>query len=265
MFSLNRNLVRTLVLAGSYLGTGVFLLGNLSCASSSQSSAPQASPQSKANQQDKATPANSSNEVTAGDAAPAAPQKPLANPSPNRDGLKVSIQEYASYQAWNDGKEDPRLEQFSDEKKMKKIAQQENTKFATFKERVEKVAQVADTIEPDNRVEIRKALDETILKSRVETIEINTDSSYVVAYVKWQCGDKRDIDKEASYAAWAVSQVGELIKVLGLWCVDSSDTKLYSSQIDRESFTKIKKSSIERFAVSRYARMFEQVKRGPHH
>ena len=179
-------------------------------------------------------------------------------------GLEITPEEYASYYAWMDGKEDPRLAEFSEEVKMKKIAKQEKLKVSDFKARVDKVTPIVGTIKPENQSALRNALDQTVLKSRIREIEISTSSAYVVAYVKWECGDKRDIDKEAAYVAWAAGQGGKIIKVLGLWCVNSIDTKLYSAQIGRESFTRVKKSSVERFAVSRYARMFEKVKRGPH-
>ena len=187
------------------------------------------------------------------------PSNVLAGP-----GLEITPEEYASYHAWMDGKEDPRLAEFADDVKMKKIARQEKIKVSEFKARVDKVALIVGTIKPENQAAIRNALDQTVLKSRVREIEISTSSAYVVAYVKWECGDKRDIDKEAAYVAWAAGQAGKIIKVLGLWCVNSIDTKLYSAQIGRESFIRVKKSSVERFAVSRYARMFEKVKRGPH-
>jgi len=180
-------------------------------------------------------------------------------------GLEITPEEYASYRAWVDGKEDPRLAEFSDEIKMKKIAKQEKIKVSDLKARVEKVTPAVGAIKSENRVALKSALDQTVLKARIKEIEINTSSAYVVAYVKWECGDKRDIDKEAAYVAWAAGQAGQVIKVLGLWCVNSIDTKLYSAQIGRESYTRVKKTSVERFAVSRYARMFEKVKRGPHH
>lgn len=179
-------------------------------------------------------------------------------------GLEITPEEYASYHAWMNGKEDPRLAEFSAEVKMKKIAKQEKMKVSVFRARVDKVTPIVETIKPENQAALRNALDQTVLKSRIREIEISTSSAYVVAYVKWECGDKRDIDKEAAYVAWAAGQAGKIIKVLGLWCVNSIDTKLYSAQIGRESFTRVKKSSVERFAVSRYARMFEKVKRGPH-
>ena len=44
--------------------------------------------------------------------------------------------------------------------------------------------------------------------------------------------------------AWAIGDSNPLVNVLGLWCVNEIDTKLFSAQIGREAFTKIRKSSI---------------------
>tara|TARA_Y100001934_G_C12010707_1_gene612142 strand:- start:121 stop:660 length:540 start_codon:yes stop_codon:yes gene_type:complete len=178
--------------------------------------------------------------------------------------MEITVEEYRSYRAWVDGKEDPRLAKLSDEAKLKKIARQEKLKLSVLKTRIAKVEPVIGDIGPDTQQAIRNALSQTVVASRVREIEVNTDSDYVVAYVKWECGDKRDIDTEAAYVAWAASQSGEIIKVLGLWCVNSNDTKLYSAQIGREGFMRIAKRSIPRFARSRYVRLFQGVKRGPH-
>jgi hypothetical protein len=85
-----------------------------------------------------------------------------------------------------------------------------------------------------------------------------------VAYVKWKCGDQRDVDEEAAWVAWAVNQGGGVVKTAGVWCVNEIDTKLFSAKIGRASFERIRKEAIERFASSRYIRLFEEVKRGPH-
>ena len=180
------------------------------------------------------------------------------------ESLEVEAAEYAHYRAWIDGKGDPRLAEFDDATKKKKIAGQEKLKVSELDAVVSKVGKVAEVLAPANEKEIRKHLDQTVVKGRVREVEIDLSSSHPVAYVKWVCGDKRDVDKEASYVAWAVGQAGPLVKILGLWCVNEGDTKLFSAQIGRGGFTKIRKAKIERFAAKRYAIFFEKVKRGPH-
>ncbi len=178
--------------------------------------------------------------------------------------LEIKAEEYGYYRAWVDGREDPRLAKDDEATRLKKIAKQENLKITEFRALIERVSKVAQSIVPENEAAIRQSLNQTVIGKRIREVEINVDSSHVVAFVKWECGDKRDIDKEASYVAWAVGQGGGVIGTLGLWCVNENDTKLFSAQIGRGGFTRIKKKTVERFATTRYARLFEKVKRGPH-
>ena len=85
-----------------------------------------------------------------------------------------------------------------------------------------------------------------------------------MAYVKWRCGDLRNVDAEAAYVAWAVADRGEVVNLVGLWCVDANETKMFSGQIGRSAFTKVRKARIPQLAASRYIRLFQDVKRGPH-
>ena len=178
--------------------------------------------------------------------------------------MEVEAAEYGYYRAWVDGREDSRLMDLDEKTKLKKIAKQEKITVSDLQAIIEKVGPLADSLGSVNEKEIRNRLDQTVVKGRVQEVEVNLGTSHVVAYVKWVCGDKRDIDKEAAYVAWAVGQAGPLVKTLGLWCVNGSGTKLFSAQIGRGGFGRIRKGTIERFAATRYARFFEQVKRGPH-
>lgn len=178
--------------------------------------------------------------------------------------MDISVEEYASYKAWVDGKEDPRLANDNDQVKMRKIAKQEKLSVSSLKAIIKKVDSTINLLKPENQKAISTALNQTVLSKRVREVEINTASSYVVAYVKWECGDKRDIDTEAAYVAWATAQAGSTIKTLGLWCVDKRGVKQYSATIERESFSRVNKASVKRFGKSRYARLFQDIKRGPH-
>ena len=129
---------------------------------------------------------------------------------------------------------------------------------------IAKVQAVESTLGSSTAAAVKGSINQTPMASRLLDVEVNTDTRHAVAYVKWRCPDKREIDLEAAYVAWAIGDSNPLVNVLGLWCVNEIDTKLFSAQIGRESFTKIRKSSIPRFAASRYIRFFRKVKRGPH-
>jgi len=177
---------------------------------------------------------------------------------------EITPHDYALYIDWKDGREDPRLQDLSDAVKLKKIARSLGLKARDLKVIIDRVAPVAPRLRGENEKAIRAALGQTPLKSQLVSVEVNTDIGNVIAWVKWKCGDPRDVDKEAAYVAWATAQGGSVVKTLGLWCVNQIDTKLFSGKIGRDAFLRIRKEAIERFAASRYIRLFEEVKRGPH-
>ena len=129
---------------------------------------------------------------------------------------------------------------------------------------VDKVGPLAATLQADTEKAVRAALASTPVAKQVASVEVNVSTGHAVAFVKWRCGDARDVDKEAAWVAWGVADAGTVVKTLGLWCVNEIDTKLFSAKIGRECFERISRETIDRFATSRYIRLFEEVRRGPH-
>lgn len=187
----------------------------------------------------------------------------LAGPASADDG-QVTAEEYALYMDWVDGRQDPRLEKFSEDVKLKKIARSLRVKSSRLKAAITKVTPLADTLSKRAEKSLRQNLDATPLKERVIKVIVDTTQGHVVAYVNWRCGDPRDRDKEAAYAGWAIGQGSKVVKTGGVWCVNEIDTKLFSAKIARSAAARINKAAIERFATGRYIRLFEEVKRGPH-
>lgn len=176
----------------------------------------------------------------------------------------ITAREFQLYMDWKDGKEDPRLAKDTDEVKLKKIAKTLGASPADVKNAIARVEPVIGTLKAELEMVVKDELAKTPIKPKVRSVEVNLDTAYPVAFVKWACGDARDIEKEAAYVAYGVAQGGVLIKTLGLWCVGEGDTKLFSAKIGRDAFTRIDLKAIERFATSRYIKLFEEVKRGPH-
>ncbi len=179
-------------------------------------------------------------------------------------GPEVAPRDYQLYMDWMDGRQDPRLAGLSDDVKRVKIAKTLGVSAAELKQVVDRIAPLAPTLARDTERAIASAGAETALKARVLEVHVDAEQGHVVAGFKWRCGDSRDVEKEASYAAWATAEGGPVVKTLVLWCVDEHDTKLFSATIGRTAFERINKAGIERFAASRYIKLFEEVKRGPH-
>lgn len=179
-------------------------------------------------------------------------------------GPEVSSKEFQLYMDWMDGKDDERLAKLKDKDKRVKIAKNLGVSVSELNRAVDKVTPVAATLAKDSEKGVRDAADTTPLKGRLVEVHIDAGQGHVVAGVKWRCGDARDTDKEAAYVAWAVSDGAQPVKTLVLWCVNEGETKLFSAKVGRDGFEKITKDQVERFASSRYIKLFEEVKRGPH-
>lgn len=177
---------------------------------------------------------------------------------------KITASEYQHYWDWKNGRQDPRLEGLKDRVKMRKIARTLGLKAAELKAIVARVEPQVEGIDARTAASIRRWLEKTPLKDRIEDVTVDAGQGHVVAGVEWRCGDARDIDKEAVYAAWATGKGGHIVKTLAVWCRDKKDVKQFSAKIARSAFTKIRERWIDRFASSRYIRLFESPKRGPH-
>lgn len=176
---------------------------------------------------------------------------------------EISAQEYATYIDWRDGRDDPRLKDASDELKLQKIAKSLGMKPAHLQTIIDRVAPVAKTIARDTESVVQTALRETPLKGRVVEVHVDANQAHVVLGIKWRCGDSRDADKEAAFAGWAAAR-GTIVRTVVLWCVDAQDTKQFSARAAASGLGRIDKGQIDRFAASRYIRLLEEVKRGPH-
>jgi hypothetical protein len=176
----------------------------------------------------------------------------------------VQPEEYTLYVMWRDGREDTRLKKLSDDVKVKKVAQSLGVSSKELQRVIDKVDPVMATLKDDVEKAVRAAMAQTPMAKRLISVELNTETEHVVALIKWRCGDPRDWDKEAAHIAWAAASGGPVTKILGLWCVNDLDTKLFSAKIGRPGMDRIDKNAIDRFASSRYIKLFEEVKRGPH-
>ncbi len=178
--------------------------------------------------------------------------------------LDVTATEYTLYVEWTAAREDAKLGKLNQEAKVKRVAAALGVSAKELQRVIAKVEPEMASIKPEAEKAMRARLDETPLKGRILSVELNTETEHAVALVKWRCGDPRDWDKEAAYLAWAVNAATPVTKILGLWCVNELDAKLFSAKIGRPGIERITKEAVERFATSRYIKLFEEVKRGPH-
>lgn len=178
--------------------------------------------------------------------------------------LGISAEDYQLYMTWASAQEDPAVTKLSEDARVALVAKNEGISQNVLRAAITAGSSAAPTLKKDSETAIAARLEQTPLKGRVREVHVDAASGHVVAGVKWLCGHAPDHDKESSYAAWAVAEASPVIGTLVVWCVDDKGTKLFSAKIGRSSSMKITQASIDRFASSRYIRLFDDVKRGPH-
>lgn len=176
----------------------------------------------------------------------------------------VSAAEFALYMDWINGRQDPRLKDLSDSQRMRKIAVNLGVRVADIVAAVSKVTPVAATIAEDTTVALRRSLASTPLQGRILDLAVDAGQSHVIAHIKWRCGPLHDLEQEAAYAGWASAAAASVVATTVVWCVNTKGTKLFSARAANSGLMRITKTSIPRFAKSRYIRIFEGVKTGAH-
>lgn len=176
----------------------------------------------------------------------------------------VTCDEYQHYMAWKDGIQDPRLAEDSDDDRYKKIGKTIGLTAADLKAVVGKIEPVQAQLKSAWETKIKQSLAQTPVQAQVKSVEMNVQTGSPIAYIEYGCGEAAKIDRDATWVAEAVRASGGFVKTVALWCTDGKGIKQFSAIIDRSGFEKIRKSSIERFASSRYIRLFTDIKRGPH-
>lgn len=177
---------------------------------------------------------------------------------------EIRAAEFQLYMEWKLGREDPRLQSLSESVKLKKIAASLGTTSQTLQAVVDELSPLDGTFARATQESMRAALEKTLLRGRILDVVVDAQQAHAVLGVKWRCGDPHNLDKEMATIAWAAGEGAPIVETLALWCVDERDTKQLSAKVARRAFERINPATIERFASSRYVRLFEDIKRGPH-
>jgi energy-converting hydrogenase A subunit M len=98
------------------------------------------------------------------------------------------------------------------------------------------------------------------LEDRVAQIVLDARRSHVVAYFKWNAGERPTLEEEASLAALAVANASTKIDTIALGAIKGSDENaVFTAKISREAASRIQYDRIAMFADKRYIRLFEEV------
>ena len=176
----------------------------------------------------------------------------------------ITARDFRLYMDWQDGRLDPRLAKDSEESKLLKIAKSLGVSTQVLKDAIALVEPQLPTLADRVKQSIEQGLKTTPLEKRLVDVKVDVSQADVVAAVAWRCPNETTIDIDAVQVAYSTMAAAPLVQALAVWCVDDKGDKLFSAKIGRGAAQKIQASQIERFASSRYIRLFETIKRGPH-
>ena len=165
---------------------------------------------------------------------------------------------------YRDGCQDARLAKADDGERVRRIAASLGVTPTRLREAVDKVTAAG----PDLDRKAEKSIDEKIRQTRVGTrsvkVDVDASQGHVVAGVHWTCDNPYELEMDAAAVAWAVGQGAPIVKTVAMWCTDKTGTKQFSGKIDRQASLRIEPARIDRFAKTRYIKLFEDVKTGSH-
>jgi len=134
---------------------------------------------------------------------------------------------------------------------------------------VEKYESVEGDVLELAKAGIEAALAESRIKGRGISVEFDASSEkHVVAYVRWRGTASKDVIKDASAVAHAVSKAAPFVSTLSLAAIhpkapDSSKRNVFEGKIGDLAMSRIQENRIEGYADRLYGRMFEDVKQLP--
>lgn len=178
------------------------------------------------------------------------------------DELPMTAEEFGLWRDYRSALDDPRVKKMPEKQRLPAIARNFRVSEKVLAKAVEKGEQHGETIGKQAEELTRAALADAEL-GRLKEVRVDTSASQVVVYVQWIAAAPEAVDREASLVAARVHKANPLARILKVEIYDPQleTRQLFEGLIDREKAGRIQEERIVDFASTRYARLFEKVKR----
>lgn len=194
----------------------------------------------------------------------------LGAPAGASEVSQISKEDYFAAAYYKQALEDPRIQKIKAEsKRMAAVAKDIRMKPKELKSALEKVDGLGGDPAELAVSAIKQSLEQTRLKGRVLDVLFNTEEpKHVVVYVRWRGSNTKDVVKEASEIAHAVSAEAPFVSTLSLAAIPpkaatSSREAVWSAKIGGDRMSSIQPKRIDDYADRLYARLFEVVDNKP--
>lgn len=195
--------------------------------------------------------------------AAAALALPVLLPSQGQaDELPMTAEEFRLWRDYRAALDDPRVKKMPEKQRLPAIARNFRVSVKELAKAIEKGEQHGETVGKQSEELTRAALADAAL-GRLKEVRVDASASLVVVYVRWVAASPAAVDREASLVASRVHKANPLARILKVEIFDPDlETRpLFEGLINRERAGLIQEERIVDFASTRYARLFEKVKR----
>lgn len=182
------------------------------------------------------------------------------------DVKSLSKQEYYAAAYYKTALDNPTIQKIkSDDGKLKAVAKDIKMKPKELEAAIAKMDALGGDPAELAASEIKASLASGRLKGKVLDVLLNTEEpKHVVAYVRWQGSTSKDVLKEASEIAHAVSESAPFVSTLSLAAIPptaptTSRDAVWSAKIGADRMSNIQPKRIDEYADKLYARLFEVV------
>lgn len=178
--------------------------------------------------------------------------------APSVTPVDLSPAEYSAAFAYRDAKtKDPKAESKAH------AAAQKASKLAkkAADQAIAKADKIGEDIPAAVQAAVRGKLAELPIGARLEVVTVDGSNPHMVIGINWHASDKADVDEDAATVAAVVREQAGPVGTLVLWASEG-ERKVYSAKIGHDALQNFSLGKVSEYAKTRYAKLFEEVKRG---
>lgn len=177
------------------------------------------------------------------------------------EDLGLTQEEFRMYRQYKNALQDERVQAMKPERRLPAIAKNAGFKVKALEAAIEK-GEVAGDLKAKCEANIRRDLEAGVLAGRVGRIIVDAEDPEAIAYVQWKNVEPAQLEEEAAFSAYTVSQSCPIVSTIQVWAVSFGDEKqrVFEARIEPDRARRFQADRIRDFADTRYMRSFEAVK-----
>ncbi len=175
------------------------------------------------------------------------------------DPAAMTPDEYKLWVDYQNALEDPRVQKMKPRVRLIKIARNFRVKLPVLKKAIAKGEKFAEGLVAENQTGAETALKASKVGAQITSVELVDVEGVVIGYVSWKATKKDRLTFDAAYLAQAIGDAAPITNTWAMWaCMGKK--KVWTGMIRPSAASRIDLARIEDFALTRYLRLFEDVR-----